>query len=145
MTDRLTAHYVWCYRQFWVSKKEFIKREKQTVCPSHEDWPDPWGEGGSVGSAWPGFLCRPLIYVPKTRETKLSIRACEYWDEIAYPKVWGNKGRRHDTKKSCCSFGFCPNYLLPPPQFGQLVQLFLNAKIVDLSDIKKWLFIKSSS
>ena len=31
------------------------------------------------------------------------------------------KGRRQ--KKSCCSFGFCPNYL-PSPQFGQLVQLF---------------------
>ena len=40
-------------------------------------------------------------------------------------------------EKSCCSFGFCPNYL-PPPQFGQLVQLFLNAKNVDLRDIQNY-------
>ena len=43
--------------------------------------------------------------------------------------------RESFTKKSCYSFGFCPNYL-PPPQFGGLVQLFLNAKNVDLSDIQ---------
>ena len=32
-------------------------------------------------------------------------------------------------KKSSCSFGFCPNYLDPSPQFGQLVPLFLNANV----------------
>ena len=32
------------------------------------------------------------------------------------------KGRR--PEKSCCSSGLCPNYL-PPPKFGQFVQLFL--------------------
>ena len=36
-------------------------------------------------------------------------------------------------RKNCCSFGFCPNFLLPPsPPFGQLVQLFSDAKIQDL-------------
>ena len=38
-------------------------------------------------------------------------------------------------RKNCCSFGFCPNYL-PSPQFGQLLQLFFNAKNGDLSDIQ---------
>ena len=38
-------------------------------------------------------------------------------------------------RKNYCSFGFCPNYL-PSPQFWQLVQLFLNAKNIDLSDIQ---------
>ena len=39
-------------------------------------------------------------------------------------------------RKYCFSFGFCLNYLLPPsPQLGQLVQLFWNAKNVDLSYI----------
>ena len=36
------------------------------------------------------------------------------------------------TKKSCCSFGFCPNYLPPSPQFGHLVPLIFNIKNVDL-------------
>ena len=36
------------------------------------------------------------------------------------------------TKKSCSSFRFCPNYLLPSPQFGQLVQLFSDVEIQDL-------------
>ena len=35
-------------------------------------------------------------------------------------------------RKYCFSFGSCPNYL--PPQFGQLVQLFSDAKIQDLKD-----------
>ena len=35
-------------------------------------------------------------------------------------------------KKSCCSFGFCPNYLPPSPQFGHLVPLIFNIKNVDL-------------
>ena len=39
-------------------------------------------------------------------------------------------------KKSCSSFGLCPNNLPPSPQFGQLVQLFLNAKNVDLGNIQ---------
>ena len=39
-----------------------------------------------------------------------------------------NKGQF--LEKKCCSFGFCPNY--PPPQFGQLVQLFSDVKIQDL-------------
>ena len=39
-------------------------------------------------------------------------------------------------EKNCCSFGFCPNYLAPSPQFGLLVQLFFNANNVDLSDIQ---------
>ena len=43
------------------------------------------------------------------------------------------------TKKSSCSFGFCPNYLFPTPptpQFGQLVPLSFNAKNVDLRNIQ---------
>ena len=36
-------------------------------------------------------------------------------------------------KKICCSYVFCPNYLrplpAPPPQFGQLVQLFSDVEI----------------
>ena len=38
------------------------------------------------------------------------------------------------TRKNCCSFGFCPNHLSPPPlsQFGPLVQLFSDVKIQDL-------------
>ena len=36
------------------------------------------------------------------------------------------------TRKNCCSFGFCPIYLPPSPQFGQPVQLFSNLKIQDL-------------
>ena len=39
-------------------------------------------------------------------------------------------------KKSCCSFGFCPNNPPSFPQFGQLVQLFLNAKNANLSYIQ---------
>ena len=37
------------------------------------------------------------------------------------------------TKKSCCSFGFCPNYL---PPIWTTCTTFLNAKNVDLSDIQ---------
>ena len=47
------------------------------------------------------------------------------------------KGKVHE--KSCCSFlsKFVQITSPPPsPQFGQLVQLFLNAKNVDLSDIQ---------
>ena len=39
-------------------------------------------------------------------------------------------------RKSICCFEFCSNYLPPSPQFGLLVQHFLNAKNVDLSDIQ---------
>ena len=42
------------------------------------------------------------------------------------------KLREGFTKKSSCSFGFCPNYLDPPlpsPKFGQLLPLFLNANV----------------
>ena len=37
-------------------------------------------------------------------------------------------------EKSCSSFGFCPNYLPPPPnhKFGQHVQLFSDIEIQDL-------------
>ena len=40
------------------------------------------------------------------------------------------------TKKRRCSFEFCQNYPPPSPQYGQLVQLFLDAKNVDSSDIQ---------
>ena len=43
--------------------------------------------------------------------------------------------REHLLKKRMFSFGHCPNY--PSPWFGQLVQLFLNAKNVDLSYTRK--------
>ena len=38
---------------------------------------------------------------------------------------WGliDMKRWFRKKGSCCSFGFCPNYLPPSPQFGQLVAL----------------------
>ena len=48
--------------------------------------------------------------------------------------LYGFKGRR--PEKSCCSFGFCLNYMHPSPQFEQFVQLYLNAKYVDLSGIQ---------
>ena len=38
-------------------------------------------------------------------------------------------------KKSCCSFGFCPNYLLLLPIWTTCTT-FLNAKNVDLSDMQ---------
>ena len=41
-------------------------------------------------------------------------------------------GRGGFPRKNCCSFGFCPNYLPPFPQFGQLVQLFSDVEIQDL-------------
>ena len=44
--------------------------------------------------------------------------------------TYSRKGRFHE--KSSYSFGFCRNYLDPPPsppQFGQLVPLFLNANV----------------
>ena len=34
--------------------------------------------------------------------------------------------------RDSCSFGFCPNYRPPVPDFGQLVQLFSDVKIQDL-------------
>ena len=43
-----------------------------------------------------------------------------------------NNLREGLTKKNCCSFGFCPNYLPPSPQFGHLVQFFSNVKIQNL-------------
>ena len=39
------------------------------------------------------------------------------------------------TKKTAVLLDFFPNYL-PSPQFGQLVQILLNVKNVDLSDIQ---------
>ena len=40
-------------------------------------------------------------------------------------------------EKDCCSFGFCQITSLPhSPQFGQLVQLFLNTKNIDLSEFR---------
>ena len=40
-------------------------------------------------------------------------------------------------KKSCCSFGFCPNYLLLPlPPIWTTCTTFLNAKNVNLSNIQ---------
>ena len=44
------------------------------------------------------------------------------------------QGRFH--KKKLLVFWICPNYLPPSPEFGQLVQLFLNAKNDDLIVIK---------
>ena len=35
-------------------------------------------------------------------------------------------------RENCYSFGFCPNYLHPSPQFGQLEQFFSDVKIQDL-------------
>ena len=45
-------------------------------------------------------------------------------------------------KKVARLFGFCPNYPLSP-KFGQLVQLFLNAKNVNVSDIQIGSFSKN--
>ena len=49
-------------------------------------------------------------------------------------------------KKGCCSFGFCPNYLLPPsPQFGQGVKLFLDAKNANAKLMKRCQKIRAVS
>ena len=39
-------------------------------------------------------------------------------------------------EKSCCSFGFCPNYSPPHTPFWTTCTIFFNAKNVDLSDIQ---------
>ena len=62
---------------------------------------------------------------------KIQRRVLPTWDlemhhsgETLLISFYASTFREGFTEKSCRSFGFCPNYLSPLPQYGQLVQLF---------------------
>ena len=83
-----------------------------------------------------------MLYMPKTlwldpwAHFKVPIYLIfDIWFNSIWLELQAHKGRFH-AKKVAVLLDFVQ--IIPPPKFGQLISLFLNAKNVDLSDFQNY-------